>query len=179
MKAKVGIKAGDNISTDTIMPAGSKILPLRSAIDAISRYVFSSLNPDFYKLAESEKNLVVIGGENYGQGSSREHAALAPRYLGVRAKIAKSFARIHKANLCNFGILPLVFKDPLDYEFCKEGTKVLFPSIRERIERGDMEIPVEINGKQVMTVLDVSNRQRQFILAGSALNYVKAGLRKE
>ena len=90
--------------------------------------------------------VVVVGGQNYGQGSSREHAALAPRYLGVRAKIVKSFARIHKSNLCNFGILPLTFKDPGDYDLLKEGTKLVFPDVRKRIERGDREIPVEAGG---------------------------------
>ncbi|MBN1849461.1 MAG: aconitate hydratase [Deltaproteobacteria bacterium] len=179
LDAKVGIKVGDNISTDTIMPAGSKILPLRSDIEAISRYVFGSINPGFYQKAEAKEDMVVIGGENYGQGSSREHAALAPRYLGVRVKIAKSFARIHKANLCNFGILPLIFKDASDYELFREGSNVIFPSIREHVERGDTEIPVEVDGKKIMTILNVSERQRQFILAGSALNYIKAGLSKE
>ena len=93
--------------------------------------------------------MVVIGGENYGQGSSREHAALGARYLGVRAKIAKSFARIHKANLCNFGILPLTFKNPGDYDLIEKGAKVLFPEVRKLVERGDREIPIEVDGRKM------------------------------
>jgi aconitate hydratase len=176
LEVVVGIKVGDNITTDTIMPAGSKILPLRSDIEAISQYVFSSIDSDFFKRSKDKESMVIIGGENYGQGSSREHAALAPRYLGVRVKIAKSFARIHKANLCNFGILPLVLKDPEDYDLFQEGSKVVLPKIREHVERGDLDIPVKVAGKELWTVLDVSDRQRQFILAGSALNYVKMRL---
>ncbi|MDD5204325.1 MAG: aconitate hydratase, partial [Desulfobacterales bacterium] len=110
--AEVAIKVGDNISTDTIMPAGSRVLPFRSNVEALSEVVFYQIDPEFHKYCKQRGIVAVVGGENYGQGSSREHAALAPRHLGVRVKIAKSFARIHKANLCNYGILPLVFKDP-------------------------------------------------------------------
>jgi aconitate hydratase len=178
LEATVVIKVGDNISTDTIMPAGSKVLPLRSNIEAISEFVFYQIAPEFYKEARQAGNAVVVGGENYGQGSSREHAALAPRYLGVRAKIAKSFARIHKANLCNFGILPLVFKDPYDYDRFSKGVKVVLPQVRERIERGDKEIPVEVDGYRIITVLDVSDRERKHLLAGGTLNYVKTELER-
>jgi aconitate hydratase len=173
---EVALKVGDNISTDTIMPAGNKVLPLRSNIEAISEFVFYQIDPNFSKAAKEKGTVVIVGGENYGQGSSREHAALAPRYLGVRAKIAKSFARIHKANLCNFGILPLVFTDPSDYERVKRGARLVFRDIRARLERGDREIPVEIDGFTFMTVLDVSERQRQSLLAGGMLNYVKGQL---
>ena len=117
--------------------------------------------------------MAVIGGENYGQGSSREHAALAPRHLGVRVKIAKSFARIHKANLCNFGILPLVFKDPSDYEKLEKGSKIVLENISDFLRGGQKEIPVKCDGKTFMTILEVSERQRKYLLAGSALNYVK------
>jgi aconitate hydratase len=117
--------------------------------------------------------VVVIGGENYGQGSSREHAALAPRYLGVRAKIAKSYARIHLANLCNFGILPLTFKDPADYDLLHTGLHIDFPDIRKHIEQGDVEIPLTVNDKQIITILKVSQRQRHMLLAGGALNVAK------
>jgi aconitate hydratase len=139
----------------------------------LSEFVFSQVDPDFAKECRARGTVVVVGGENYGQGSSREHAALAPRYLGVRAKIVKSFARIHKSNLCNFGILPLIFKDPKDYDLLKRGTKVVFPDVRSRIERGDREIPVEVEGKTIMTILDVSERQRRHLLAGGTLNFVK------
>jgi len=178
LEAEVALRVGDNISTDTIMPAGSKILPLRSNIEAISEYVYSQIAPDFAEECRKKGDVVVIGGENYGQGSSREHAALAPRFLGVRAKIVKSFARIHKANLCNFGILPLVFKELNDYDYFRKGSKVRFPDVRGRVERGDREIPVEIGGKSVITILDVSDRQRKHLLAGGTLNFVRKELQR-
>ena len=177
LKAEVVIKVGDNISTDAIMPAGSMILPLRSNIEALSQFVYSHLDPDFAKKCKERGSVAVVGGENYGQGSSREHAALAPRYLGVRVKIAKSFARIHRANLCNFGILPLTFKDVQDYDLLRKGSKVVLPQVRERIARGDVEIPVEVEGKQIATLLHVSDLERRYLLAGSAMNHVKENLR--
>ncbi|HXX80063.1 MAG TPA: aconitate hydratase [Thermodesulfovibrionales bacterium] len=176
LEAEVVLKVGDNISTDTILPAGSKILPLRSNIGAISEYVYSQIAPDFAQECRGKGAVVVIGGENYGQGSSREHAALAPRFLGVSAKIVKSFARIHKANLCNFGILPLMFKEPKDYDFFHKGSALTFSDVRRRIERGDREIPVELEGRSVITILDVSERQRKHLLAGGTLNFVRKEL---
>ena len=173
LEAEVVIKVGDNISTDTIMPAGSKILPLRSNIEAISEFVFYQVDPNFHKESKEKGNVIVIGGENYGQGSSREHAALAPRYLGVRVKIAKTFARIHKANLCNFGIIPLTFKETSDYDLFNKGSKVIFPDLRTHIKRGDTEIPVEVDGHPLVTQLEVSARQRELLLAGGALNFAK------
>jgi len=178
LEAHVVIKVGDNITTDTIMPAGTKVLPLRSNIEAISEFVYYQIDPDFHRESKEKGRVVVVGGENYGQGSSREHAALAPRYLGVRAKIAKSFARIHKANLCNFGILPLTFRDPGDYERFSKGAKVVFPDVKMHIERGDREIPVRIEGHSVVTLLEVSDRQRKHLLAGGALNFVKEELKE-
>ncbi|MBW1851517.1 MAG: aconitate hydratase [Deltaproteobacteria bacterium] len=150
-EAEVVIKVGDNITTDTIMPAGSKILPLRSNIAAISEFVFYQIEPGFHAACKDKGKVAVIGGENYGQGSSREHAALAPRYLGVRVKIAKSFARIHKANLCNFGIIPLVFQKPEDYDRFDKGSKVVIPNLRRLIEEGEKEIPVEVDDNTVLT----------------------------
>jgi aconitate hydratase len=179
LSAEVVLKVGDNISTDTIMPAGSKVLPLRSNIEAISEFVFSQIDPDFAANCKAKTDVVVVGAENYGQGSSREHAALAPRYLGVRAKITKSFARIHKANLCNFGILPLTLKDPADYDRIQKGSRLVFHGVRERIARGDHELPVEVDGRPIMTQLEVSNRQRQHLLAGGTLNFVKAELHQQ
>jgi aconitate hydratase len=177
LEAEVVLKVGDNISTDTILPAGSKILPLRSNIGAISEYIYSQIMPDFSRECRKMGTVVIVGGENYGQGSSREHAALGPRYLGVRAKIVKSFARIHEANLCNFGVLPLTLKNPGDYDHFQKGSKVVFPEVRRRIERGDKEIPVEVDGRPIITRLGVSGRQRQHLLAGGALNFVKNELR--
>ncbi|UCG11762.1 MAG: aconitate hydratase [Deltaproteobacteria bacterium] len=179
LETEVVLKVEDNISTDTIMPAGNKVLPLRSNIEAISEFVYYQVSPTFHREAKEKGAVVVVGGDNYGQGSSREHAALAPRYLGVRAKIAKSFARIHKANLCNFGILPLTFKDGEDYRLFNKGGKVVFPEIRSRVERGDTEIPVQVDGQLVTTLLDVSQRQRQSLLAGGTLNFVRQELQSQ
>ena len=172
----VAIKVGDNISTDGIMPAGNKVLPLRSNIEAICEYVFYQIDPDFHSRCRELVNVAVIGGDNYGQGSSREHAALAPRYLGVRLKLAKSFARIHKANLCNFGILPLTFKHPADYDRLAEGTVLEIDAVRQRLERGDTEIPVLVDGETIIALLSVSERQRTSILAGGTLNQVRREL---
>jgi aconitate hydratase len=179
LEGTVVIKVGDNISTDTIMPAGSNVLPLRSNIEAISEFVFYQIDPEFFKESKEADSVVVVGGENYGQGSSREHAALAPRYLGVRVKIAKSFARIHKANLCNFGILPLILKDAKDYDRFSKGSRVVLTGVREGIAKGEREIPVEVDGHRVITILDVSERQRKHLLAGGTLNYVKQELKGE
>lgn len=176
LEAEVILKVGDNISTDTIMPAGSKILPLRSNIEAISEFIFSPIEPDFARQCREKGSVVVVGGENYGQGSSREHAALGPRYLGVCAKIVKSFARIHKANLCNWGILPLIFKNPADYDRFSKGSRTVFPEVRRHVEKGDEEIPVEVDGQLVITLLNVSGRQRKHLLAGGTLNFVKEEL---
>jgi aconitate hydratase len=178
LEAEVVLKVEDNISTDTIMPAGNRILPLRSDIEAISQFVYSPINPNFARECREKGRGVVVGGENYGQGSSREHAALGPRYLGVRAKIVKSFARIHKANLCNFGILPLTFKDLRDYELLQKGSKVLFPDLRRRVEKGDREIPFQVNGRTLISLLEVSDRQRRHLLAGGTLNSVKKELQE-
>lgn len=179
LSAEVVLKVGDDISTDAIMPAGNRVLPLRSNIEAISEFVYVQVAPDFAKECRAAGSVVIIGGENYGQGSSREHAALAPRYLGVRAKIVKSFARIHLSNLCNFGILPLIFKDPADYGRIEKGMTVRFPEVRKRVEQGDHEIPVEVDGKRILTRLNVSDRQRRHLLAGGTLNYVKDELHRQ
>lgn len=173
LEGTVLIKVGDNISTDIIMPAGNRVLPYRSNIPEISKFVFETIDPEFPTRAKELGGGVVVSGENYGQGSSREHAALAPRYLGVFAKIVKSFARIHKANLVNFGILPLVFADPADYETISQGNKLSFPEIRKTITAGATEIPVVVEGKQIITILDVSQRQRKILLAGGILNQAK------
>ena len=179
LSVEVIIKTGDNVSTDEIMPAGNKVLPYRSNIPAISEFVFERLDPSFPKRARERQPGAVIGGENYGQGSSREHAALAPRYLGIRLKIAKSFARIHKANLINFGIVPLTFKDPADYDLLKEGDKLQIPHLRTMIVRGAQVIPVEVNDRSFLAILDISDRQRRELLSGGTLNYVRSAGRWE
>ena len=173
LEGEVLLKVGDNVSTDLIMPAGNRVLPFRSNIPAISKFVYDVVDEDFSKNAEEKGGGIVIGGENYGQGSSREHAALAPRYLGVKAKIAKSFARIHKANLVNFGIVPLEFTNEADYEKLKQGDILRFEGIREAIESGKTEIYVSVNGERVATRLNISERQRKILLAGGLLNQAR------
>lgn len=174
------LKVGDNITTDHIMPAGAQILPLRSNLPAISQFVYKNVDPDFAKksLELKEKGMAVgiVGGENYGQGSSREHAALAPRYLGVRVKLARSFARIHRSNLINFGILPLTFENPADYEKISQGDSFIIENIRNLIEKGEKRVKIIIKGKgEVWALAELTERERECILKGSLLNLAKAG----
>jgi aconitate hydratase len=174
LSGEILLKVGDNISTDIIMPGGNRVLPLRSNIPAISEYVFEALDPGFAKRAREKGGGIVVGGDNYGQGSSREHAALAPRFLGVIVKIAKSFARIHKANLINFGIVPLTFSDPDDYNLLSQGDRLVCVNIRRAIATGTSEIIVDVDGRKIPTILDVSDRQRQVLLSGGILNQADA-----
>jgi Aconitase A len=172
------LKVGDNITTDHIMPAGAQILPLRSNLPAISKFVYKNVDAEFAESALRQKErgraVMVVGGENYGQGSSREHAALAPRYLGVRVKLAKSFARIHRTNLINFGILPLVFVNREDYEKIEKGDEFIIQGIRSTLEKGESIVKIEIKGKgEVLAKLEFSPRERQSILAGSLLNLAR------
>lgn len=172
------LKVEDNITTDHIMPAGAEILPLRSNLPAISKYVYKNVDPDFYKKALEIKNkglaVGIVGGENYGQGSSREHAALAPRYLGVRIKLSKSFARIHRSNLINFGILPLVFENKEDYKKIEPGDTFFIKNLRKTLSEGEKKIKISIKGKgEIFAILDLSERERKCILAGSLINLAK------
>jgi aconitate hydratase len=175
LSVPVVIKVGDNISTDSIMPAGNKVLPFRSNIPAISRFVFNQLDPGFAERAEATGNGSVVAGENYGQGSSREHAALASRFLGIRVKLAKSFARIHKANLVNFGILPLIFRNPADYDLIKQGDTLSLHGLRQLVASGAEEIPLKLGDRVIVGILRISERERMELLAGGALNYVRKG----
>ncbi len=177
--SEVLIKLGDNISTDHILPAGSKILPLRSNLPAISEYTFAAVDKDFAKRAKNAKSGVIVAGENYGQGSSREHAALAPKYLGVRAVVAKSFARIHLANLINFGILPLTFINAADFDYITQGSVFEMPSVSGNIKPGKGTINAVISNKNRLgreeTVLayDLTPRQKDILFAGGLLNWIK------
>ncbi|MEW6202177.1 MAG: aconitate hydratase [bacterium] len=173
IEGEVLIKTADNITTDEIMPAGSNVLPLRSNIPAISEFVFTRIDPNFPVRAKEKHGGFVVGGINYGQGSSREHAALAPNYLGVKAKIAKSFARIHRANLINYGVVPLVFKNETDYDAIDAGTFIRIEGIKKAIENGDEEITVKADGKEIPALLRFSKRERKVLLAGGELNYIK------
>ncbi len=167
------LKTGDNITTDHIMPAGAQVLPLRSNIPAISAFVFKALDENFSVRAREAGHGLIVGGENYGQGSSREHAALAPRYLGGEGKIVKSFARIHKANLINFGILPLTFADPADYDRVVQGATVVITGLRSFLASGAERLTVAIDGHRIEALLDVSPRHRQILLAGGLLNWAR------
>ncbi len=176
IKADVVLKVGDNISTDHILPAGAKILPLRSNLPAISEYTFASVDKDFVSRAKLSSNGVIIGADNYGQGSSREHAALAPRYLGIKAVLVKSFARIHLANLINFGIIPLTFADPLDYDKVKLGDKIEFSDIKNII-KNNKELIIKIDGKNIKLNYNFTDRQKEIIFAGGLLNWIKEGIK--
>lgn len=168
------LKVVDNITTDHIMPAGAKILPLRSNIPAISEYVFSGIDPNFASRAKENGGGFIIGGQNYGQGSSREHAALAPMYLGVKAVITKSFARIHRANLVNFGIIPLTFANEGDYDKIQQGDQLEIPNIKTLINSSpEVTLVNKNNGSEIKLRHDLTDRQREIIKAGGLLNYTK------
>lgn len=173
LQGEVLIKVDDNISTDAIMPAGAKILPLRSNIPAISEYVFYWLDPEFAKRAKEKNGGFIVGGENYGQGSSREHAALAPMYLGVKGVLAKSFARIHRANLINFGITPFEFVSSADYDKLKQGSLIKIENVVDTLSDGRRTIGAAVNGSKIELKLDLTERQRKILIAGGLLNYTK------
>ena len=177
LSIECSLKVGDNITTDHIMPAGAKILPLRSNIPEISKHCFTVCDEKFPERAKKLGASVIVGGENYGQGSSREHAALAPLYLGVKAVIVKSFARIHKANLINAGILPLTFKNPDDYDKIAQGNTVELNGLRRTVEAGG-DITAKVNGAEIALDLDISERDREILLAGGLLDYTRENLKK-
>jgi aconitate hydratase len=175
LQGEVLIRVGDNISTDAIMPAGAKILPLRSNVPAISEYVFYWIDPDFAKRAKEKHGGFIIGGENYGQGSSREHAALAPMYLGVKGVIAKSFARIHKANLINFGIIPFEFQNGSDFELLVQGTPITIENVVSSLKNENNKMIEAISDKNKITLkVDLTPRQREVLIAGGLLNYIRS-----
>ncbi len=179
LEGPVLLKVGDDISTDEIMPAGSRILPFRSNIPEISRFVFEQVDKTFYKraLEVQRTGFFVVGGENYGQGSSREHAALAPRHLGLRVVIARSFARIHRQNLANFGILPLTFTDSGDYERIRQGDELLFENLRGAVESGTRVSVFNRTGEWTFEAEhDLTDREREMVLTGSQINVVKRHL---
>ncbi len=182
LEVPVLLVAGDNVTTDDIIPAGAKVLPLRSNIPEISKFAFSRLDAEFWKRAQAAGSGIVVGGTNYGQGSSREHAALCPMFLGVKAVLAKSFARIHKANLINYGILPLVFENADDYAKLAQGATVSIEGIHATLDaEADSGEPVKLavkigpNGPSVAAALDVDARSRRILRAGGQMAYAKAG----
>jgi aconitate hydratase len=164
------IKLADNITTDDIIPGGAKVLPLRSNIPAISEYVFERSDPSFVKKAKESGGGFIVAGSNYGQGSSREHAAISPMFLGIKAVIAKSFARIHLANLINFGILPLTFREEGDYQKIEKGDEI-------EIDVGDLGNTVTLinktMNKKILLTVSLDEREREMIRFGGALSFVK------
>ncbi len=176
MDGQVLLRVGDNITTDHIMPAGAKILPYRSNIPHLSQFCFEVCDPSFAQRAKLAAHPgILIGGSNYGQGSSREHAALVPMYLGIRCVIAKSFARIHVANLINAGILPLTFADPSDYDDVQQDHVLRLEQISDGMARGHLDVLDTTTGKKFTVNCDLTRRQQAILLAGGLLNYTKEG----
>ena len=176
LKAPLVLKVGDNITTDHIMPAGSKILPYRSNIPHLSQFCFGVCDETFPQRAKEAGTSIIVGGNNYGQGSSREHAALVPLYLGVRAVVTKSFARIHVANLINAGIMPLTFKDPADYDRVNQGDELELTDIYAGMDRGKITMKDLTTGESFVLICSFTERQKEILKAGSLLKYVaKAG----
>ena len=173
LEAQIVLKVGDNITTDHIMPAGAKILPYRSNIPHLSQFCFAVCDTEFPERAKAAGDGIIIGGSNYGQGSSREHAALVPMYLGIRCVIAKSFARIHVANLINAGILPLTFQDPEVYDKLSQADKLCIMDIKSGMEKG--EVTIQADGLSFHAVCNLTARQQKILLAGGLLNYTKEG----
>ena len=175
LTATAVLKVGDNITTDHIMPAGAKILPYRSNIPHLSQFCFEVCDKEFPERAKKAGDGIIIGGSNYGQGSSREHAALVPMYLGIRCVIAKSFARIHVANLINAGILPLTLENPADYDDLQQDHVLRLNGIQEGMAKGQITIIDETTGKTINALCSLSARQQQILLRGGLLNYTKEG----
>ena len=175
LKAGVSLKAGDNITTDHIMPAGAKILPYRSNIPHLSQYCFEVCDKEFPERAKAMGSSIIVGGSNYGQGSSREHAALVPLYLGVKAVVTKSFARIHAANLINAGIMPLTFANPEDYEKINQEDEIRITGVFAGMESGEMTLEDLTNGEKIKLVCSFTDRQRAILKNGGLLKYVGKG----
>ncbi len=178
--AACSLKVGDNITTDHIMPAGAKILPLRSNIPAISKHCFAVCDEAFPDRALTLGKSIIVGGSNYGQGSSREHAALAPLYLGVKAVLVKSFARIHRANLINAGILPLTFVNEADYDKIGQGDELLLENVRQAVMDGKTELTLinKTKNAEIPVLCELSGRTKDIILAGGLLDYTRESLNK-
>ena len=175
MNVTAVLKVGDNITTDHIMPAGAKILPYRSNIPHLSQYCFEVCDPAFPERAKAVDNGIIIGGSNYGQGSSREHAALVPMYLGIRCVLAKSFARIHAANLINAGILPLSFENPEDYDEIQQEHVLSLTGIHSGMKNGRVAIFDHTTGKTIYGVCSFTQRQQSILKLGGLLNYTREG----
>jgi aconitate hydratase len=174
MEGSVLLKVGDHITTDHILPAGARVLPLRSNIPAISKHLFERLDPDFFKKAKESDGGFVVGGWNYGQGSSREHAAIAPMFVGIQAIITKSYARIHRSNLINFGILPLTFKDEKEFERIKQGDQLRIERVRDHLGvNGSLTIQNVTQERMFEALHGLNQREIDILLAGGLLNYTR------
>ncbi len=173
LSAPLVLKVGDNITTDHIMPAGAKILPYRSNIPHLSQFCFGVCDSTFPERAKAAGQSIVVGGSNYGQGSSREHAALVPLYLGVRAVIAKSFARIHAANLINAGIMPLTFADAADYDKLQQDDVLELTGVYAGMDSGTITLTDKTTGASIALCADFTDRQKAILKAGGLLNYTK------
>ena len=172
LRAELVLKVGDNITTDHIMPAGAKILPYRSNIPYLSKFCFGVCDETFPERAKAAEQSIIVGGNNYGQGSSREHAALVPLYLGVRAVIAKSFARIHAANLINAGIMPLTFENPEDYDSLRQSDMLYIENVYEGMDNGRLILTDEKTGNRIQLLCSFTERQKAILKAGGLLRYV-------
>ncbi len=178
IECKCSLKVGDNITTDHIMPAGAKILPLRSNIPEISKHCFTVCDEAFPTRAKELGKSIIVGGSNYGQGSSREHAALAPLYLGVKAVLVKSFARIHRSNLINAGILPLTFKNEADYEKISENDDLRIENVVDAVKNGsDFVLENVTTGEKIECACELSDRAKEIVLAGGLLSYTREQLK--
>lgn len=175
LRAELVLKVGDNITTDHIMPAGAKILPYRSNIPYLSRFCFGVCDETFPERAKAAGQSIIVGGNNYGQGSSREHAALVPLYLGVRAVVAKSFARIHAANLINAGIMPLTFKNPDDYDSLSQSDMLSIKNVYEGMDSGKLVLTNEKTCKDIQLICSFTDRQKAILKTGGLLKYVGQG----
>ena len=178
LNLKVLLKVKDNITTDDILPGGAKVLPLRSNLSAISEFVFALTAPGFAQKAKASGAGTILGGENYGQGSSREHAALAPRYLGVRAVLAKSFARLHRANLINFGVLPLLIRNGY-YDHIEEDDYIELADLHHAVAEAEkVVIKVKAKDLEFEAKLYLSEQERKILLGGGRLNFHRQNLAK-
>ncbi len=172
---KIVLHAGDNITTDDIMPSDSRLLPYRSNIPYLANYCFEKIDPEFAKRAKDAGDGVIVGGDNYGQGSSREHAALAPLYLGIKFVIAKSFARIHRSNLINSGILPLTFVNASDYDYMKLDQKLILKDIKNQLNNSEIIATDADSGKEYRLNNEFSDLEKKMILAGGKINMIRGG----
>ncbi len=175
LELTVTIVVEDDISTGDLAPDGVEVMSFRSNVPEIAKFTFRRFDPEYHEKAQEMAPGAIVGGENYGQGSSREHAALAPLHLGIRAVIAKSFARIHRRNLVSQGILPLRFNDPEDYDRCEQGQSLELPEIRKHLENGDTEIPARLDGEEITLLSEYSRRERDILLSGGVLRQIRKG----